>query len=87
MAQAGARPDKVETISTPISLEYVYTAGSASSRFLRAIEQGRLIGLRCPECRKVYVPPRGACPRCGVEVTEEVEVKDTGVVTPSIAWR
>lgn len=76
-----ARVDKVETITTPISLEYTYTAGSASSRFLRAIEQGRLIGLRCPECSKVYVPPRGACPRCGVEITDEVEVADTGVVT------
>jgi hypothetical protein len=29
----------------------------------------------------VYVPPRGACPRCAVATAEEVEVRDTGTVT------
>ena len=73
--------DKVETIETPISLVYQYTAGAATSRFLRAIEKGRLVGQRCPECSKVYVPPRGACPRCGVATREEVEVADRGTLT------
>ncbi len=65
----------------PISLVYQYTAGAATSRFLRAIEEGRLVGQRCPECGKVYVPPRGACPRCGVATREEVEVADRGTLT------
>jgi acetyl-CoA acetyltransferase len=29
----------------------------------------------------VYVPPRGACPTCGVPTTDEVEVADKGTVT------
>ncbi len=73
--------DKVETIETPISLAYDYTAGHASSRFLHAIREGRIVGQRCPECRKVYVPSRGACPRCGVPTQEEVQVQETGTLT------
>jgi uncharacterized OB-fold protein len=73
--------DKVETITCPISLSYNYTAGAATSRFLRALHEGRLVGQRCPQCRKVYVPPRGACPRCGVPTDEEVPVRDTGTLT------
>jgi uncharacterized OB-fold protein len=73
--------EPVTTISTPIRLEYTYTPGAANSRFLRAIAQRRLIGERCPSCGRVYVPSHGSCARCGVETTEEVELKDTGTVT------
>jgi uncharacterized OB-fold protein len=69
-------------ITSPVRLEYQYTPGVAMSRFLRQIEQGRIVGQRCPRCSKVYVPPRsGACPRCGVPTGEEVPVSDTGTVT------
>lgn len=71
----------VSTISTPIRLDYMYTAGAASSRFLNAVAEGRLIGQRCPECRKVYIPPRGSCPTCAVPTREEVRVADRGTVT------
>jgi uncharacterized protein len=71
----------VESIRTPIALDYRYTPGLASSRFLRAVAEGRLIGQRCPACGKVYVPPRGSCPTDGVPTEEEVELADTGVVT------
>jgi len=71
----------VNSIQTPIALEYSYTPGLASSRFLRAVAEGRLIGQRCPVCRKVYIPPRGSCPTDGVPTEEEVELPDRGVVT------
>lgn len=73
--------DPVQSIRTPIRLEYEYTAGRASNRFLHGIAQGKLLGQRCPACAKVYVPPRGSCPRCGVPTEEEVEVADKGTVT------
>ena len=72
----------VQGFTSPIRLEYEYTPGVAMSRFLRAIERGKILGQRCPSCSKVYVPPRsGACPRCGVPTEEEVPVADTGTVT------
>ncbi len=71
----------VDSIKTPIRLDYTYTAGRATTRFLRGMAEGRILGQRCPECRKVYVPPRGACPTCGVPTDEEVEVSGKGTVT------
>jgi uncharacterized OB-fold protein len=73
--------DVVTTISTPIRLDYTYTAGAASSRFLTAIAEGRIVGQRCPGCGKVYVPPRGSCPTCAVATRDEVQVADRGTVT------
>jgi uncharacterized OB-fold protein len=72
--------DPVEEIQTPIRLEYDYVAGRATTRFLRGIAQGKIVGQRCGECGKVYVPPRGACPKCAVPTREEVEVSHRGTV-------
>ena len=73
--------EPVTRISTPMRLEYRFTPGRAASRFLRHVEQGELLGQRCPNCRKVYIPPRGACAACGVPTDEEVPVADKGTVT------
>lgn len=71
----------VRSIRCPVDITYRYTPGKAQSRFLRAIEQGRILGQRCPECGQVYVPPRGACAKCGVPTDEEVELSGNGIVT------
>ena len=71
----------VTNIKTPMRLEYRYSAGEATSRFLRGIGQGKILGQRCPSCRKVYVPPRGSCPRCAVPTVEEVQLSDKGTIT------
>jgi uncharacterized OB-fold protein len=76
-----AESKPVKTIKTPMRLTYQYTAGTATSRFLHGIAQGKILGQRCPSCAKVYVPPRGSCPRCAVATEQEVECKDKGTVT------
>ena len=58
--------DPVKSIVTPTRLTYEYSASGAHAEFLHQISQGRLVGQRCPECRKVYCPPSGVCARCGV---------------------
>ena len=68
-------------VSRPIKLGYTYTAGRAQTRFLRGITDGRILGERCPKCSKVYVPPRGSCPTCGVFTEEQVDLPGTGIVT------
>ncbi|MCU0270894.1 MAG: Zn-ribbon domain-containing OB-fold protein [Acidimicrobiales bacterium] len=73
--------EPVRSIRTPARLDYEFTAGRATSRFLRGVAEKRLLGQRCPVCRKVYVPPRGACPTDGVPTEEEVELGHTGTVT------
>ncbi|HZC73073.1 MAG TPA: OB-fold domain-containing protein [Jatrophihabitans sp.] len=74
-------PPDVSMITTPIELRVQHSASEQETRYLRALEQGRLVGQRCPQCGKVYIPPRGACPVDGVPTKEEVELPDRGVVT------
>ncbi len=80
-AAAGTAPDPVTMITTPVRLHYEHTASPGESSFLRGLADGKLLGQRCPACGKVYIPPRGACPTCGVPTTDEVELSDHGTVT------
>jgi uncharacterized OB-fold protein len=77
----GAPAQPVTMVTTPIHLRYQHTVSPEESRYLRGLATGRLLGQRCPACRKVYVPPRGACPTDGVPTTDEVELPDRGMVT------
>ena len=76
-----AEGEPVTMITTPVALSYLHTASPTESSHLRALADGRLQGQRCPSCRKVYVPPRGACPTCGVPTDEDVPLPGTGTVT------
>jgi uncharacterized protein len=78
---SGEFADPVTVITTPARLDYSYAPGRAQSRYLTALAGRRTLGERCPSCHKVYVPPRGACPTCGVATDEQVEVGPRGTVT------
>lgn len=73
--------ETVTVIDSPVRLDYTYTAGEATTRFLRGIAQHRIVGQTCPATGKVYVPPRGASPTHGVPTEGEVEISDKGTVT------
>jgi uncharacterized OB-fold protein len=73
--------DDITMITTPVRLSYMHSASPEESRYLRGLADGKLLGQRCPACRKVYIPPRGACPTDGVPTEEEIELPDRGVVT------
>ncbi len=81
LPQRLADVEPVRSISTPARLDYTYTAGQAASRFLSNVTHKRLMGQRCPICKKVYVPPRGSCPTDGVALEEEVELGHSGTIT------
>jgi uncharacterized OB-fold protein len=68
--------EMITSMEAPIYLKYNFTAGDAASRFLSQVREGKLVGQRCPSCKNVYVPPRGACAACGVATEEEVECSD-----------
>ncbi|MEU4894954.1 OB-fold domain-containing protein [Streptomyces sp. NPDC044780] len=78
---SGGFADPVSGIVAPARLDYTYAPGRAQSRYLKALAGRTTYGERCPSCRKVYVPPRGACPTCGVATDEQVEVGPRGTVT------
>jgi uncharacterized OB-fold protein len=78
-ALAGVEP--VTRVTLPARLEYTYTPGAAQSRFLTALAERRLLAERCPQCTRVYIPPRGVCPTCGRASTDQLELPHTGTVT------
>jgi uncharacterized OB-fold protein len=73
--------EAVSGVITPVSLDYQYAASPEESAFYRGLLEGKIVGQRCPKCRKVYVPPRSACPVDGVAPDELVELADTGTLT------
>ncbi|OYP19534.1 DNA-binding protein [Streptomyces sp. FBKL.4005] len=78
---SGVFGDPITGIVAPARLDYTYSPGRAQSAYIEALSARRTVGERCPSCRKVYVPPRGACPTCGVATAEQVEVGPRGTVT------
>ncbi len=79
---SGAEP--VQFMSHHTAVEYAIPAPSQLGvHFANELARGRILGHKCPECGKVYVPPRGYCPLCVVETTaaNEVEVADRGTIT------
>jgi uncharacterized OB-fold protein len=70
----------VRSVRTPARMEYTYTAGGATTRFLKGIAERKILGERAPG-GKVYVPSRGADPELGQPTSEQVELPHTGTLT------
>ncbi|MBW2637625.1 MAG: Zn-ribbon domain-containing OB-fold protein [Deltaproteobacteria bacterium] len=72
-----------ELLSVPIdmNLEYRFPAGVHYGRFYREMkETGKIMGVRCPKCKRVLVPPRPVCGECYEKTGEWVAVGPKGTV-------
>lgn len=63
-----------------VSLPFRYALGTTWTRFFDEFKEKRIMGTRCPSCKRVLVPARKFCSRCFVETNEWVQVADTGVI-------
>lgn len=58
-----------------ISIPFSYAAGRTASRFLIELRDNqRILGMRCPECGRVWVCPQKICIHCFVELSEWVDL-------------
>lgn len=74
--------NKLLTVTADTPMPYEWSIGRYGSRFFQEIkEKRRFIGIRCPECGKVYVPPRRVCGPCYKELDELVPLTDEGKIT------
>ena len=73
--------DPVTMLVVPTSIEIQHTASLPESAFLRALEEGKLLGARTGNGGKVYFPAREADPATGQQLDEFVELPDKGTVT------
>jgi len=56
-------------------------AGRAGSKFLIELRDNkRIMGLRCPKCGIVYVPPKSVCSTCFDQIDEWVQVSNKGTL-------
>ena len=65
-------PDRMDTY-------YKYSYGQQSRFFRELRENKKIYGAKCPQCEKVYCPPRAHCSLC-YKPTEWVPLKGTGVI-------
>ena len=70
----------VEVMESPVVLSYDFSAGRATSRFLREMKEGRIVGQRSPVTGKIIIPPRGADPETGTPTGDDVELSQKGTV-------
>ena len=62
-------------------MPFKWAIGLDGSKFIKEIaERDVLLGIRCPSCKRVYVPPRLVCGPCFVKMDELVELGNEGVV-------
>lgn len=64
-----------------IKLTYKHVGGAYVERFLREIGKNKkIMGVKCPKCDKVFVPPKMICFKCFERMEEWVEVGNQGMV-------
>lgn len=61
--------------------KYLYTSGKAGEKFFEGLMDGKILANECPECGKVYVPPRLYCEDCFVRTEDDyIELEGTGTI-------
>lgn len=73
--------EPVQRLRVPAAMNYDYSPGLAQTRFLRGLQEKKLLGERCPTSGEVYIPPRGVSPTSGLPTTEQVEVGPKATIT------
>lgn len=61
-------------------LDFQLNIGESDRRFFEGLKEKRILGNRCPDCGKVYVPPQTYCDECFVEPDEWIEQGPEGVL-------
>jgi uncharacterized protein len=61
-------------------LDYRVRLGQAWSRFMRGLQEEKLLGSRCDSCDRTYVPPQSYCESCFEAIEEWVELEPVGTI-------
>ncbi|MEW6264550.1 MAG: Zn-ribbon domain-containing OB-fold protein [Thermodesulfobacteriota bacterium] len=60
---------------------FQWSIGRYGSKFLAELRDNkRIVGIRCPRCQKVFVPPRRVCGECFVAMDEIVPLSGEGTI-------
>jgi hypothetical protein len=69
-------------VEVPSHSSFLVSTGATGTKFLSEIRDNKkLMGLKCPSCGKVYIPPRTHCPDCFVRMSEWIDLSGKGTLT------
>ena len=71
MTDVSRRPKENLVMKHLVSLTYAEELTPILERFVDALIDGRIVGHKCPQCGRVYVPGKGYCPLCVVPTARE----------------
>ena len=65
-----------------MALPNQYFAGQVGSKFIISLrDANKILGVKCPKCKKVYIPPREYCEKDFTKLSENwVELGNEGVI-------
>ena len=64
-----------------IKVPYEHTAGAYVEKFITDIGKNhKIMGVKCPKCKTIYVPPKMVCFKCFEKMEEWVEIGNKGTV-------
>jgi hypothetical protein len=73
--------EPVKYVEANVYLPYHYVAGDHRARYLHALKDKRILGSKCSQTGKVFLPPMSNSPESFAPAEELVDVSDRGVVT------
>ncbi|MCX8124760.1 MAG: Zn-ribbon domain-containing OB-fold protein [Spirochaetes bacterium] len=78
-----------QVYKSQIGVPYQWWAGETASKFFIALrDEHKILGNQCPQCGKVFCPPKKTCPYCYIDTKEWKEVGPKGkVVTYTVVYR
>lgn len=71
---------EITTVTQRWDITYEHAAGQTGGKFLTELGNNKIVGLRCPKCKRVIVPARSFCDLCFESTTEWVEVEKEGTI-------
>ncbi len=67
-------------LKTVISVDQKFATGPVMGKFLKGLKEKKILANKCPECKKLQLPPKEICGDCRVRCEEFVEVGPRGNV-------
>ncbi|MGB4269948.1 MAG: Zn-ribbon domain-containing OB-fold protein [Spirochaetota bacterium] len=78
-----------QVYKSQISVPYQWWAGQTASKFFITLrDEKKILGTECPQCGKVFCPPKKTCPFCYVDTKNWKQVGPKGkVITYTVVYR
>jgi uncharacterized OB-fold protein len=63
-----------------MTASFAFWTGKFMDKFIAELQNKHFMGIKCPKCQRVIVPPRSFCGKCNVSTGDWVTLPDTGIL-------